>query len=84
MKISRDELRDFIGQILDVFEDYLEDKGVEILNEDRNDAIAAGEDPEGLCILYGTDYGNLESDIEEILINWKVVDLYDGTEEVVK
>ena len=72
-RIQREELTEFIGQILDVFEDYLEEKGVSILNEDRQAAIEAGEDPEGLCILYGSDYGELQSGIKEILYHWDLI-----------
>lgn len=77
--ISRENLTEFIGQILDVFEDYLEEKEISILNEDRKAAIETGEDPEDLCILYGTDYGELQSGIEEILFHWNLVETEEAT-----
>lgn len=72
--IPRENLTEFIAQILEVVEDYLDEKGVTILNEDRQAAIEAGEDPEGLAILYGTDYGNLMSGIEAILNHWGLIE----------
>lgn len=69
-----EELTPFIGEILDVFETFLEEHGIEIDNEDKQEAIRSGEDPESLCILYGSDYGELQSDIEEILAKWSLVE----------
>ena len=79
--VVREDLPEFIGQILDIFEDYLEEKGISVSNQDRDEAIADGEDPEGLCILYGTEYGNLQSSIEDLLINWGVVNPHTKKEQ---
>lgn len=73
-KISREDLPEFIGQILDGFEDFLKEKGVEIPNSERNEATAFGEDPDDIAILYGSDYGDLYDYIEETLVNWGVVE----------
>lgn len=64
--LTFDDLPEFIGQILDGFEDFLEEKGVVIENPEKQDS----EDP---AILYGSDYGRLYSRIEETLILWKAV-----------
>lgn len=63
---------EFIGQIIDVFEDFLTDKGVHIANEDREAAITEGEDPEGLAILFGSDYGDISNQLTEVLRRWGV------------
>lgn len=47
-------------EILEVFEDYLESKGIEIDNPERLE-------DENACQLYGTEYGMLEDKINEIL-----------------
>lgn len=73
-KITRDNLPELVGEIIDIFEDFLEEKGINIENPEKADAIADGEDPEGLCILYGTDYGELQSSIEGTLFNWKLAE----------
>ena len=46
----------------------------EIENPEKQEAIADGEDPESICILYGTDYGEIQSLVEETLINWKLAE----------
>lgn len=65
-KISVDERTNFIGKVLEVVEDFLEEKGIDIPNpEKENDPYAA--------ILYGTDYGILQSGIEDVLEEYKEV-----------
>lgn len=64
---------ELLGSIIESLEDFLERKGItkdDIPCEDRDEAIRAGEDPEGLCLIYGCDYGDLENEIEQILINY--------------
>ena len=51
-----------VGEFIEIFEDFLNEKGIQIPNDEKN------EDPFASNI-YGTDYGNLESRIEQLLIN---------------
>lgn len=62
--INRLEL---IGQIIDIFEDFLDKKGITIPNEDK------AEDPDAANI-YGMDFGHLFSGIEETLVNWGLLE----------
>ena len=67
IKESRAE---FFGQIIDQVETYLEVFGYEqddIPSDDRNQAIADGEDPDGLALIYGEDYDFLSAKFAEIL-----------------
>ena len=59
-----------IGQIIDTFEDFLEEKGIDIPNDEKDDR----DDPDSAAIIYGTDYGNLQSALEELMLNWGVVE----------
>ena len=61
--INAKDLPEYIGQVIDLFEDFLEEKGVEIENDERNgDNYPA--------IIYGDDYGYLQDGIEQIMRNW--------------
>lgn len=51
-----------VQSILDVFENFLKEKGITIENPEKDN------DPD-TAILYGTDYSNLEFQIEETLKN---------------
>lgn len=50
-----------LALIIETFEDFLEEKGIDIPNPERD------EDPCG-SLIYGTDYGNLSARIEDLLI----------------
>ena len=65
MVTEKDRL-EFIGQIIDIFEDFLEEKGIEIQNDEK-------EDSENPAIIYGTDYGDLSDDIENMMVSWGVL-----------
>ena len=59
------EKHEFIGEIIDIFEDFLEEKGIDIPNDEK-------EDSESPAIIYGTDYGNLQDDLEAMMLAWGV------------
>ncbi len=59
---------EFAGQVIDIFEDFLEEKGVVIENEEKDDDPDAGD-----VRIYGSDYGELQSQIEEMLIAWHLL-----------
>ena len=56
-----EDITEFVGQIIDVFEDFLEEKGVR-LHVDTD-----------VCV-YGTDYDKLQNSIEDILREWKIAE----------
>lgn len=64
LKIKEKDKAEFLGQIIDIFEDFLEDKGINIPNEDRD------QDEDG-AIIYGEDYDVLRSQIESTLVAWE-------------
>lgn len=57
---------EFVGQIIDIFEDFLASKGIKLDNPDRID-----EDNE--AIIYGSDYDEIEDRIVSTLRNWKLI-----------
>ena len=65
--VKRNEKTEFLGQLIDVFEDFLDEKGIVIPNPEKDD------DPDNPANLYGTDYGNIQSALEEIFINWGIL-----------
>lgn len=64
--VKEDEKVEFIGQIIDIFEDFLEDNGIEIPNSER-------EDENNSAIIYGSDYGCLQEDLEKCMKAWGVI-----------
>lgn len=66
--IKRDDVPEFVGQIIDIFEDFLEERNVNLQNDEReqSDADAA--------IIYGTDYGQLQEELEAVMCSWGVIE----------
>ena len=57
---------ELIGCIVDIFEDFLEEKGVKISNEERDENNSE-------AIIYGIDYGILSEQIESTLRAWDLI-----------
>lgn len=53
----------FVSEIIETFEDFLEKRGIDIPNNEKD------EDPDA-SLIYGTDYGELQTDIETIINYW--------------
>lgn len=68
MSINVNNKEEFIGQIIDLFEDFLDEKNVKISNPE---AIENGE--ENIAIIYGGDYDTLHDQIQSVLENWDII-----------
>ena len=69
--VSRENSPEFIGQIIDIFEDFLDRKGIIIENDEKDDPNLE----EGSAAnIYGTDYGDLQTDLEDMMVNWNVME----------
>lgn len=65
VKVKQTDEAEFIGQFIDVFEDFLDSKGICIDNTDRD------EDDDNAAIIYGEDYDILADEILSVLHNWE-------------
>lgn len=72
-RIGKNEKAEFFGQIIDVFEDFLEARGIMLNNPERDYAIEDGADPEEVAIIYGSDYGDLQTELEDMMISWDLM-----------
>ena len=68
MSINVNNKEEFIGQIIDLFEDFLDEKNVKISNPE---AVEDGE--ENAAIIYGSDYDTLHDQIQCVLENWNII-----------
>ena len=62
---------EFIGQIMDLFDDFLEKRGIRIDSCDKQmqeDGYIPCED--NTAVLYGDDYGSLYDSVEKVLDLW--------------
>ena len=71
-KITKEDRKEFIGQVIDIFEDFLDEKGIVIPNEDRD--TDPDLEPEGSTNIYGNDYDSIKEKLEKLFINWNVLE----------
>lgn len=71
--LKKEDLPEFVGQIIDIFEDFLDDRNIVLQNEEREDAINDGAEPDSVAIIYGSDYGELQTALEDTLHNWNLI-----------
>lgn len=67
--MTNNDKLEFIGQIIDIFEDFLDEKGVKIDNPDR-DMDSVGDASCDNVNIYGCDYSDLSGRIESTMTNW--------------
>lgn len=63
---------EFIGQIIEAFESFLDKRNIILQNEEKEDAIKEVEDADEIANIYGSDYGELQTEIEYILNKWNI------------
>lgn len=64
--IKQENRIEFLGQLIDVVEDWLEENGIDIPNEEKDELNAA--------IIYGSDYDKLQSGFKSIMKSYHVFD----------
>lgn len=60
---------EFLGQIIDSFEDFLEEKKVTIKNHEKTE----DNHSDNPAIIFGSDYDNIEDSIRRLLQNWNIL-----------
>lgn len=60
---------EFLGQIIDSFEDFLEEKKVSIKNYEKTE----DNHSDNPAIIFGSDYDNIEDSIRRLLQNWNIL-----------
>ena len=66
-RIGENDKAEFLGQIIDIFEDFLEERGVMFPNDERD------QDPDNAAIIYGADYGDLQDELTALMIGWDLM-----------
>lgn len=66
--IDESERLSIIAQYIELFEDFLDERGIDIPNDEKE------QSPDSACTIYGTDFGELAGQIEYLLIKHGVLD----------
>lgn len=64
--IDRDGCLEFVSMVIECFEDFLERRGIDIPNPEKD-----GDD--GASLIYGTDFGELQSDLEGVFAMYGII-----------
>lgn len=67
-------INDFEASVIESFEDFLEENGIVIWNEEKHEALEDGMEAEEIANVYGSDYGLLQQSVEYALENCKEQD----------
>ena len=67
--VDTNEKAEFLGQIIDVFEDFLTERKVEQFNNEPQE----DNDPDNPVYIYGSDYDEIENALAKIMERWNVV-----------
>lgn len=70
-KMSKDNYLELVGQLIDIFEDFLDDKGIIIENHERDEDVNLIS--EESANIYGADYYTLENKITDTLQKWDII-----------
>lgn len=63
IEIADAEMPEFVGQMIDIFEDFLDEKGVTIEHEECDEDIDTVN-------IYGSDYDKIADSIRATLASW--------------
>ena len=70
--IDQNDKTEFIGNIIDIFEDFLDEKGVTLESPERDDEMEL--DGDNAANIYGSDYDSISDSLEALLRGWKVIE----------
>ena len=70
--INQNDKTEFIGCIIDIFEDFLDEKGATLEPPEESDEIEL--DGGTNANIYGSDYDSISDSLESLLRGWKVIE----------
>ena len=68
IRVSDDELPEFLGQVIDVVDDFLEERDITLPDSEKE--MEEDGDESNSAVIYGSDYGQLYEQFEELFRNW--------------
>lgn len=70
--VTENQTAEFVGQIIDIFEDFLTEKNITLENPEKEENQDVQPDEEQ-AIIYSSDYGQLQTNLESMLKNWNII-----------
>ena len=63
--IDQNDKAEFIGTIIDIFEDFLDEKGVTLESHERDNEMELDND-DNVANIYGSDYDSISNSLETL------------------
>lgn len=70
--INQNDKTELIGGIIDIFEDFLDEKGATLEPPEESDEMEL--DGGATVNIYGSDYDSISDSLEALLRSWKVIE----------
>lgn len=70
--VKKNDVPEFLGQIIDIFEDFLTNRGIVLENDERD--FDEDLDEEESANIYGDDYDELHDNLENMMCNWGIIE----------
>lgn len=70
--IGQNDKTELIGGIIDIFEDFLDKKGVTLKSPKKSYEMEVDGDTN--ANIYGSDYDSISDSLKALLRNWKVIE----------
>lgn len=67
VRISQLDESEFVGEIINIFENFLDKRNINIENKERDEDSKETDD---LAVIYGSDYDEIGDQIREVLKRW--------------
>ena len=74
-KISEEEVPEFVGQIIDIFNDFLAEHGVDrndLGNQEPADSLDE-DDHDYSVVIYGSQYDEIAGSVKSMMENWDLI-----------
>lgn len=68
LEINTNNKEEFLGQIIDIFEDFLDDKGIVLDNSEKDGD--ENLEPEESANIFGSDYDDLHDKLYSLILQW--------------
>lgn len=75
-KIPDEEVPEFVGQVIDIFNDFLSEHGVDrddLGNHEPADPLDE-DDHEYSVVIYGSQYDEIAGSVKSMLENWDLIE----------
>lgn len=73
-RLTNETKQDFIAEIIEIFESFLDNKDITISNDEKIEAEDNVENPDEIANIYGSDYGAIQTDLENLIDKWQLTE----------